>query len=239
MSLRLGFDIDGVLADFDAAFERACQESTGSGERTADEMDAAELRRVWRMIRQTQNWWTTLDAYEPEGIARLYRMSRERKWEVFFLTKRPKTDGDAVQYQTQWWIEQHGFYLPSVTTVHGSRGEVANALRLDLAVDDRLVECDDIIGASVSKALLMLRDTSDQNLADQATARGIGVVSTLSEALDVIEGLEALVSKRGSLARLTDWFSQAKEPQPVLPMHPREATPLPAPSDEPADDDPS
>ena len=235
MSLRLGFDIDGVLADFDAAFDAACRKIVGRGGRSGD-LDAATLKRTWQTISGSPNWWTELQPYEPDQIARLYRMARERKWEIFFLTKRPSTDGDAVQFQTQWWLEQHGFYLPAVLTVPGSRGEVASALRLDLTVDDRLVECADIIGSSASKALLMLRDPDDQNVADQATARGIGVVSTLEEALDVVERLEEVVSQRGGLARLTDWFTTAKDPKPVLPMRPREGHPPPPPAGATSDD---
>ena len=57
-----------------------------------------------------------LSAYEPDQIARLYELTRRNRWEVFFLTKRPRTLGDTVQVQTQWWIENQGFYLPSVAT---------------------------------------------------------------------------------------------------------------------------
>jgi hypothetical protein len=46
-----------------------------------------------------------------------------------------------VQFQTQWWLEQNGFFLPSALTVLGSRGEVANALRLDIVVDDEQMNC--------------------------------------------------------------------------------------------------
>ena len=78
----------------------------------------------------------TLEPYEPDQVARLYSLTRAAGWEVFFLTNRPASAGDTVQFQTQWWIERQGFYLPAVLTVPGSRGEVANGLRLDLVVDD-------------------------------------------------------------------------------------------------------
>ena len=78
--------------------------------------------------------------------------------------------------------------------------------------------------------MLILRDTADQATHDQATSQGIGIVSTLAEALDVIEQLDTLVgSKSGALARLKNWFSFATEDNPVLPMNPRETRPLPTP----------
>ena len=231
MALRLGFDIDGVLADFQTAFGDACQKSVGIEATTVSTPDlpTVELKRAWRRIIRTPNWWTTLSAYEPDQIARLYELTRRNRWEVFFLTKRPVTQGDTVQFQTQWWIERHGFYLPAVATVPNSRGEIVRALRLDLIVDDQFVECADCVASSTAKALLMLRDTADQATHSRATSHDIGVVATLAEALDVVEQLDTIVgSKSGALARLKNWFSAATEDNPVLPMNPRKPHPLPS-----------
>ena len=96
------------------------------------------------------------------------------------MTKRPPSAGDSVQFQTQWWIERFGFYLPSVLTVPGSRG-TSNALRLDLLVDDQLINCVEVVSASPTKAILMQRTTTAARA--NATSRGIGVVSTLADAL--------------------------------------------------------
>lgn len=239
MSLRLGFDIDGVLADFRAAFRAAAVEIV-HGE--VEEFDPGEtppgqsplspddVRRVWDHIAKAPNWWMEIDAYEPEQIARLYSLTRAAGWEVFFMTKRPPSAGDSVQFQTQWWIERFGFYLPSVLTVPGSRGDVANALRLDLLVDDQLINCVEVVSASPTKAILMQR-THDSAARERATSRGIGVVSTLAEALGAVERLQDLVpQKRGRLLRLTEWFSPSTEVQ-TLPQNPRAVRPVPPFSD--------
>ncbi|MEO6235611.1 MAG: hypothetical protein ABIQ52_01355, partial [Vicinamibacterales bacterium] len=163
MPLRLGFDIDGVLANFRAAFRHAAVRTV---KREVEDLDlenvpqapsplsAEDVRRVWEHIARTPNWWMELDPYEPDQIARLYSLTRAAKWEVFFMTKRPSSSGDSVQFQTQWWIERFGFYLPSVLTVPGSRGDAANALRLDLMVDDQLINCVEVVSASPTKAIL-------------------------------------------------------------------------------------
>lgn len=231
MGLRLGFDLDGVLADFQTALTAACREDGGAARPTSSSRDpsTSELKHAWRRIVRSENWWTTLAAYESDQIARLYALSRRHRWEVFFLTKRPTTTGDTVQVQTQSWIERHGFYLPSVATVPSSRGEIARALRLDLIVDDQLIECTDCVSASAAKALLMVRDPNDGDSRDQASSQGIGVVSTLAESLDVIERLDTMVhSKSGALARLKNWFPLATAGAPVLPMNPRDTRPLPS-----------
>jgi hypothetical protein len=235
MSLRLGFDIDGVLANFRAAFREAAIrvvrgeiDDFDPGETPDDEsaLSPEDVRRVWDHIAKAPNWWMEVDAYEPEQIARLYGLTRAAGWEVFFMTKRPPSAGDSVQFQTQWWIERFGFYLPSVLTVPGSRGDVANALRLDLLVDDQLINCVEVVSASPTKAILMQR-SHDSAARDHATSRGIGVVSTMADALGVIERLQDLIpQKRGRLLRLTEWFSPNAETA-TLPQNPRAVRPIP------------
>jgi hypothetical protein len=234
MSLRIGIDIDGVLADFRSAFRQAAgglvSSSTPPGD--ADEVNGAlsesAIKRAWKEVSGAHNWWTTLWPYEPAQIARLYALARQHAWEVFFLTKRPATRGDTVQVQTQWWLEKYGFYLPAVLTVPGSRGELANALRLDFVVDDQELNCVEVISASSAKAVLMLRDASRIKLRDQAVSRGIGVVASLEEALTIFEGVqEALAHRRGRLLRLADWFPVRRPAEAPLPLNPRETRPLP------------
>ena len=234
MSLRVGFDVDGVLADFRTAFRQTAErclrkpvaDTDGDDERGP--LTADDIRRVWDHIAKTPNWWLDVPAYEPAQIARLYGLVRGSGWEVFFMTKRPPSAGDSVQFQTQWWIERFGFYLPAVMTVPGSRGEVANGLRLDLIVDDQIINCAEVIGAGPTKAVLMLREP-DQAARTLAFNRGIGVVPTLSEAVTVLEKLHDVIPKRrGRLFRLSDWFSPAAEEQHApLPHNPREVRPIP------------
>lgn len=233
MALRLGFDVDGVLADFRSAFHasavrclrRDVEEPTDS-DQVPGPLTADDVRRVWEYVAKAQNWWMDVPAYEPDQIARLYSLTRAAGWEVFFLTRRPPSGGDSVQFQTQWWIERFGFYLPSVLTVPGSRGDIANGLRLDLLVDDQLINCVEVVSASPTKAVLMQR-ASDSAAREQAGNRGIGVVATLAEAITVIERLhDVLPQKRGRLMRLAEWFSSPAEAQ-TLPMNPRTVRPVP------------
>ena len=127
-----------------------------------------------------------------------------------------------MQLQTQVWLERHGYYLPSVlTTPAGSRGELARSLRLDLALDDRLVNCLEIISASNSKALLVLRASADSPVREAAEARGIGVVPSLAQALDAVGRLAELMTiRRGRLVRLADWFHVKKDGPTLTPATP-------------------
>jgi hypothetical protein len=232
MPLRIGIDMDGVLADFRSAFRATAKACLGRvfeepDEPTSDRLiGEKDVQRVWEHVARTPNWWMTLRPYEPEQIARLYRLTRASGWEIFFLTKRPASAGESVQFQTQWWIERYGFYLPSVLTVPGSRGEIANALRLDVVVDDLVLNCIEVISASTAKALLLLRQ-ADETAKKHAIDRGIGVVGTLGETLKVLEQLDDVLPRhRGRMLRLADWFTPAPAGEP-LPYNPRIERPLP------------
>ena len=221
--LRLGIDVDGVVADFRNAFRALAERELGISPNDVEaDLSKQDVDRLWRSVAETTNWWLDVPAYEPDQIARLYSQSRRSRWEVFFMTSRPPSAGDSVQLQTQVWLEKQGFLLPSVLTVPaGARGELARSLRLDLALDDRIVNCLEIISASNSKALMVMRASADQRAAQSAEARGIAVVPSLCHALDAIERLDELLSsRRGRLVRLADWFQVKKTPD-TLPPDPR------------------
>lgn len=232
MAIRIGIDVDGVIANFRTAFHAAAVRCLRRDVADSDDPESAgplspdDVRRVWEYIARTQNWWMEVPPYEPDQIARLYSLTRAIGWEVFFMTKRPPSAGDSVQFQTQWWIERFGFYLPAVLTVPGSRGDIASGLRLDLIIDDQVINCIEVISATPAKALLMLR-SANPTAREHASNRGIGVVSTLSEAITVIERLQdVLPRKHGRLMRLSEWFSPADEMQ-TLPANPRAIRPVP------------
>lgn len=224
MSLRVGFDLDGVIADFRTAFQDAAvgagvaRGSDGTASPTNDPLSSRDIKAIWDHVKRTPNWWTSLEPYEPGQLARLYALARRCKWEVVFMTRRPATDGDPVQFQSQCWLEQHGFLLPAVVTVPGSRGELANALRLDVAIDDQLLNCVDIVGSSTARTLLLLRNARDPSAQETAMSRGIGVVATVKEAIDVVVQLhESMGERRGRLQRLSEWFGAAPTPPAPTP----------------------
>jgi hypothetical protein len=233
--LRIGFDLDGVVADFRTAFLDVAAKLLGreaihrptSPMPDFDAVSAADAKRVWQVISATPNWWLGLAPYEPAQIARLYQLARRYRWEVSFLTSRIPTAGDSVQFQSQAWLEAYGFYMPAVVTVPGSRGEIANALRLDIIVDDQLLNCLEVVGASQTKAILLLR-VGDTALEQQATERGIGCVHRVEEVIEVLMQLQDILpQKRGSALRLADWFFK-RDPEPhILPMNPRASRPIP------------
>jgi hypothetical protein len=123
------------------------------------------------------------------------------RWEVVFITQRPATAGDTVQRQTQRWLVQQGFEMPSVLVISGSRGAAAGALRLNYHVDDSPQNCVDVLSDSSARPILIVRG-NDEVKARQARKLGIGVAASISEALDLLEEASTARHLPNALERL-------------------------------------
>jgi uncharacterized HAD superfamily protein len=254
MPLRVGFDLDGTVADMYDALHREALKlfgeevlrkahlHEGHGGQSASEASAAtealankaedksakpeedattnlamqelhltsrQQMQLWDHVKKIENFWTTLPELEPGIIARIAKTSRDRRWEVIFLTTRPATAGELVQLQSQQWLEAHGFQYPSVYVVQRSRGKIADALHLDAFVDDRPENCLDIAVESKAKVILVWHG----NVKDvPAGAKRLGVqpVSTISEAIALLERLDDIRSQPGILKSIKRAFGGAE-----------------------------
>lgn len=249
MPLRIGFDMDGVLADLSLAFhevetrlfgpgsaslageagreeeeqERLARRAEGrktpdvSPGRSADNAsrpgaDAsgaltsnrdARRRRdlVWSSIYATPNFWLTLQPVDPNAVRRIQELTLRHKWEVFFITQRPGSDGETVQRQTQRWLVAQGFDLPSVLVLGGSRGAAAAALGLNYHVDDSAQNCLDIIADSRAKPILIVPD-NDEGALSSARKLGIGTAPSIGASLDILDEATRAHVSPGLLARI-------------------------------------
>ena len=235
MSLRIACDLDGTVADMDAALQREARRlfgpeidlhasvarpmessedverqlvtgAEGGGEAAAPSQvkgtsrppSRAELSRLWEHVAKTADFWRSLGEIEPGAVARLAAAASQHRWEVLFLTQRPPSAGETAQVQSQRWLIAHGFALPSVFVMNGSRGRVAAALSLDVVIDDRPANCLDVVTDSDALPLLVWR------LRPEALPPGVGdtrirTVFSMNEALDRLEALTADRARRKTL----------------------------------------
>jgi hypothetical protein len=234
MSLRIGFDMDGVLANFAAAYraveerlygpavqptragdpeeqeetqkaEDGSQKTEVGSEKTEGERQAVKAVRrrhdvVWQSIRSTPDFWITLKPTDEGAVRRIQALSLRLRWEVFFITRRPDTEGDTVQRQTQRWLVEQGFELPSVLVIAGSRGAAAAALRLDYHVDDSANNCIDVKSESGARPLLI--SDPDDETTTSARRLGIGTAASITAALDILEQASLAHSQPPLLHRL-------------------------------------
>jgi hypothetical protein len=222
--MRLGFDLDGTVADLQAALAREARglfpgldpatlprspaPTDWSSQEANDEretrppasvtLSSGQYRQLWKVVCERANFWETLDEIEEGALERLSGLVRDRRWEVIFLTSRPETQGDTAQAQSCRWLAAHGFSSPSVFVVHGSRGKIAAALQLDIIVDDRPENCLDVAADSAARAILVWRGGEERILAS-ARQLGIGAVGSVGECLDILDMLDREEEDRGGM----------------------------------------
>ncbi|MDD5366961.1 MAG: hypothetical protein PHR30_16615 [Gallionellaceae bacterium] len=147
--MKVGLDIDGVLADFVSAFVETIEAETGlripvpptswdwHRHWLSDEQDA----RVWHHIEENAGFWCNIASDASVGPARWAQLA-DMEWghDLYFLTYRP---GRVAKWQTEHWLREHGLWNPTVLiTEH--KGRVAKALGLDCYIDDRPAYCLDV-----------------------------------------------------------------------------------------------
>ena len=230
MALRIGFDLDGVLADMELAlvqragtlFGRDVKQHEGPQPaaephsmfslvppEVADdaplryemELTARERRQLWGHVRAIENFWESLEETEPGCVARLAALAAERRWEIIFLTRRPATAGATSQIQSQRWLDAKGFRLPSVYVVTVSRGLIAAALSLDIVVDDTPENCVDVATDSKARTVAVFRNKETPPPALQGM--GIPLVRSAEQALDLLVEIDSTVEQQpGAIERV-------------------------------------
>lgn len=199
----------------DAATEPAPESSLSSlAPLTEIPLTPRQSDAVWRSLAGIDNFWETLTEIESGMIRRLAMLADERRWEMLFVTSRPYSAGRTVQRQSQRWLQQLGFPLPSVYVVHGSRGLIARALEIDVVVDDRPENCLDVALESQAGAILVWRGKRE-TVPASARRMGIAVVPTVAECLDAIIKIERSGDRGGVLDRLRNLFGLRTSRSPI------------------------
>lgn len=229
MALRIGFDLDGVLADMETALVREAEklfgdrlhtEPTGSAHASMSDLvpedvsddaplrhelhlSARERRQLWRHVRKIEGFWESLEEIEPGSVARLAALTAQYGWEVIFVTRRPATAGATAQLQSQRWLESKGFKLPSVYVVTASRGLIAAALTLDIVVDDTPENCVDVAADSKARTVAILRNR-DVPPPPLLNRMGIHLVRSTEECLNLLVEIAASLAQpqQGTLERV-------------------------------------
>src|ERR1017187_3737198 len=106
MALRIGIDLDGTLADLSRAYHavdrqlfgksrlesKPDQDETKGADVTPDLADGLAVaaakdasrrrKQIWRAIRDTPDFWMSLQPIEPGAVQALYEATVEHHWEV-------------------------------------------------------------------------------------------------------------------------------------------------------------
>jgi uncharacterized HAD superfamily protein len=148
--LNIGFDLDGVLANFAKAFSRVC--NSLYGERcflvehenqildwywsnwypvTQEESDTA-----FNVVYGTENFWANMEIMDHSDWSNIIqKLSHEKDINIYFITSRSENAGDSMVRQCISFLTKYGFENPQII-VSDKKAEFINLLNIKFFIDD-------------------------------------------------------------------------------------------------------
>lgn len=146
--MRIGIDVDGVLADFNTSFIERVIAVTGKDLFPPRPFEIPtwdypqhygytnkECSAVWESIKADTSFWFNLGAYATtaDDVQRLHELN-DGDNDIYFITSRP---GVEAKEQTEMWLIYQGYNAAPTVLISSEKGLCAKALKLDLYIDDR------------------------------------------------------------------------------------------------------
>jgi len=155
--LRVGIDLDGVLAQFDApALELMRQiQPTGIADVVFDDIThpdtwgwpakygvtPATSREFWKRVCTSDTaFWNRLPVTSEVDMS-LKRLLDGPDIQTYYVTSRPF----AAIAATQSWLDRFGFKGTLIVVKSGTKGHVVNALGLHALIDDKMENLTDVL----------------------------------------------------------------------------------------------
>lgn len=164
--MRIGFDIDGVLADFCTAYEHEVVAMAGGvnlfqpwamnvGPVTWNWPEHYGYTKeivsaVWNKIKASNDFWLNLSALPEMDLFAAWHYQMRGNHEMYFVTARP---GREVKLQTELWLRQRLSleYNENITVlISDQKGMICRALNLDMYVDDKAENVQSVMDQSVT-----------------------------------------------------------------------------------------
>lgn len=138
--LRLGIDVDGVLAHFDPAYQRELNRIGGTNippyiptmwhHENPNGFSRETVEEFWNTAAQDPDFWASLLPIAGRNFDTLRKLSTQH--DLFYVSKRPLHLQDATRTWLEWQLDGEACALHS-----NHKGHIAYGLELDAFWDDK------------------------------------------------------------------------------------------------------
>jgi hypothetical protein len=153
-SMMIGLDIDGVLADFVTPFLQLLERRVGGAPIDPASITDPNFQRHPYLTRELIYDCMVETSYDPEFWRGLEPLPSRDQWEalerisrqheVVFITHRWVRDTYDINQVTCDWLRRHGIGKPEVRFTQEKKSQLVNQLSIELFVDDRHENCEDV-----------------------------------------------------------------------------------------------
>lgn len=172
MTKNIGFDLDGVLANFHFGFSKVANRLFGSPiiedintvkayrwEDWGYPLDKKQNNKVWQEIdNNVSGFWYSLEPLVDNSIFNRMKTMESKGYNFFFITSRKNTAGYTALNQTKAWVERWTS-LKSFSVIPAHRkGGILDRAEIDYFIDDlpeNIIEA--AIEAPKCKSFLLVR----------------------------------------------------------------------------------
>lgn len=172
--MKIGFDCDGVLADFARSYQRPTIETTGKNLfAPTDETDQPcwdwpqfrgytdeEMAAVWDKIKASSTFWLSLHPLPGASVLKMLLPDLVRWHDIYYCTSR--RNGVDTKWQTELWLQLNVEHALPTVLITSEKGLAAKTLGLDVYVDDNYDNVLDVATHSPTTRTYLLNATYNQ-----------------------------------------------------------------------------
>jgi uncharacterized HAD superfamily protein len=162
--MMIALDIDGVLADFVTPFLRLLETRVGGAPIDPASITDPNFQSHPFLTKEIIYDCMVDTSYDPQFWRVLAPLPSQSQWqslnrlscqhEMVFITHRWVRDTYDIDQLTCDWLRQHGIDNPVVHFTQEKKSELVNQLEVELFVDDRHENCEDV--ATQTQAAVMM-----------------------------------------------------------------------------------